>query len=165
MLLFCFTALCDWFKTRQFFNQSDLKKSETNCNSTCWSRFLALDVGCMYLLGVLIGSLLLSSVVIGQSDNFGFGFTTLIVNRSSRVHSSSLMPLIRFQSCSLTILFVQSCSQAPIHLCFQEIYKQHDCTIFFSVLLKVKLLLKPLRTILTKYIFFTRTLKEGTFYV
>ena len=73
-LCFCFTTLSDWFEnSRQFISQSDAKLKPivtwSHAFSRAWLRVFALSSDWFVMLFTPVG--------IGQSDNFGFGFTTL----------------------------------------------------------------------------------------
>ena len=76
LLWFCFTTFCDWFEklSLHFLNQSDAKLKPIMTWSHAFSR------ACRGLHVFALSSdwflVLFLSVVIGQSDCFGFGFTT-----------------------------------------------------------------------------------------
>ena len=88
LLWSCLTTLSDWSKNLVPLFQPI--RSETKTNRDSLTRFPALRANYMYLLRVLIGSL---SFVIGYSDYYGFGFTTVEFKKASVV---SLLLLLLF---------------------------------------------------------------------
>ena len=74
MLWFCIATLCDWLKiSRHFFNQSEVKPKPvvtySRMFSQAWQHVFASSSDWF--------SGLFTTFAIGQSDYFGFGFTTL----------------------------------------------------------------------------------------
>lgn len=77
LLWLCFTALCDWFVKLAPFSQPTRDKTKTNrawsyAFSRAWRRLYVFASS--YDLFIA----LIATVMIGQSKNFGFGFTAVI---------------------------------------------------------------------------------------
>ena len=78
LLWFRFTTLCDWLKnSRHFFDQSEAKlKPIVTCShafSRAWRKIYAFASSSDWFIA------LFASVVIGQSNSFGFGLNTLML--------------------------------------------------------------------------------------
>ena len=76
LLWFCIATVCDWLKNLAPFSQPIRSKTKTNRDflhdfSRAWCQLLVFASSSDWLIG------LFTIAVIGQSDYFGFGFTTL----------------------------------------------------------------------------------------
>ena len=76
LLWFCIATLCDWIKRLAPLSQPIRSKTKTNCDlparvSRAWRRLHVFASSSDWFIG------LVTTVVIGQSNNLGFGITTL----------------------------------------------------------------------------------------